>query len=351
MFDSDYRSAVKKIAVNERWRADTLQKMQNAQRDVASGAQLILARRKRISQHWAVACAAALVLAAMPVAWQAWNTPSLAQSATQAEQTPSTAAAEPFDAAQRAPTTRERAAVFAMQQDTESVQQDTVSAQMNPTENLAQDELPAALPVYYESVQTDSGQVLEQTAKALGVTVQTEEESGQGAYAMAGDWKLTIDGDAVRVEAQDGVLMTLEEGVAKETAPDFYASRLSGSRTWRWDGANAKRAQCFAQSDETLDKRLYRYCFERLTMELDDSGNLTALECRLPQLQQGQAMTLVSLDEARKTAALSAESVQSTALSYARDEAGVWSPVYIFTTAQDAQTEKHQVSAVLQATQ
>lgn len=346
MFDSDYRSAMKKIAVNERWRADTLQKMQNAQRDAASGAQLVLARRKRASQRWGMACAAALVLAAMPVAWQAWNTPSLAQSGTQAGQTPSTAAAEPFDAGQPAPMTRERAAVFDMQQDETAVQEDTVSEAMNPTENLTQDELPATLPLYYETVQTDSGEMLEQTAEALGVTAQTAEESGQSAYAMAGDWKLSIHGDAVRVEAQDGVLMTLEEGIAKETAPDFYASRLSGSRTWRWDGANAKKAQCFAQSDETVDKRLYRYCFERLTMELDDSGNLTALECRLPQLQQGQAMALVSLEEARKMAALSAESVQSTALSYARDEAGVWSPVYIFTTAGNARTERHQVSAV-----
>lgn len=343
MFESEYRSAMEKVAASDAWRAETLQKMQNAQRE-SSGVQIVLARRKRASRFWGAACAAALVLAAIPVTWQMWNTPALEQSTGGA--VPQTAAAQPFSAAQSQPMAKERAAVFDAAPSAAAGQENLVSAAMNPTENLTQEELPTALPIYYESVQADGEEMLEQTAEALGVTAQKTQDGGKTAYAMEGKWKLSVQGDAVRVEAESGVLMPLEEGVSKETAPDFYARRLSGSRTWRWDGANVKNAQCFAQSDEALDKQLYRYCFEHLSMELDDNGNLTALECRLPQLQQGQAMTLVSMEQARNTAALTEESVQSTQLSYVRDEAGVWSPVYVFTTQAKNGTQRHEISAV-----
>lgn len=343
MFESEYRSAMEKVAASDAWRAETLQKMQNAQRE-SSGVQIVLARRKRASRFWGAACAAALVLAAIPVTWQMWNTPALEQSTGGAM--PQTAAAQPFAASRSQPMAKERAAVFDAAPSEQNRQENLVSAAMNPTENLTQEELPAALPIYYESVQADGEEMLQQTAEALGVTAQKTQDGGKTAYAMEGKWKLSVQGDAVRVEAESGVLMPLEEGVSKESAPDFYARRLSGSRTWRWDGANVKNAQCFAQSDEALDKQLYRYCFERLSMELDDNGNLTALECRLPQLQQGQAMTLVSMEQARNTAALTEESVQSTQLSYVRDEAGVWSPVYIFTTQAENGTQRHEISAV-----
>ncbi|HJB40515.1 MAG TPA: hypothetical protein H9943_08990 [Candidatus Ruthenibacterium avium] len=345
MFDNEYRSAMQKIEASDAWRAETLQKMRNAQQE-SGGVQMVLAQRRRASRRWGAACAAALVLAAIPVTWQMWHTPALEQSTAAGGAVPQTVAAEPFAVSQSQPMAKERAAVFDAAPSEPNGQEIHILTVMNPTENLTQDELPDTLPLYYENVQADGEEMLEQTAEALGVTAQHSQDGGQTAYAMEGAWKLSVQGDAVRVEAESGVLMPLEEGVSKEIAPDFYARRLSGNRTWHWDGADAKNAQCFALSDEALDKQLYRYCFEHLSMELDDNGNLKALECRLPQLQRGQAMALVSLEQAREAAALSAESVQSTQLSYVRDEAGVWSPVYVFTTKEENGMRWHEISAV-----
>ena len=113
---------------------------------------------------------------------------------------------------------------------------------------------------------------------------------------------------------------------------------VSGTSVWKWDGADTQTAQCFDVSGETLEQRLYHYCFDSLTIEMDENGNVKALECRVPQLQRGETVTLLSVEQAQSAASLKEQSNR-------RDEAGVWSPVYVFYT-DDAQSEPLYVDAV-----
>ena len=149
----------------------------------------------------------------------------------------------------------------------------------------------------------------------------------------------------MRVEAQEAVLIPLEQSFSLGQAVEAYAERLSGTSVWKWDGADTQTAQCFDVSGETLEQRLYHYCFDRLTIEMDENGNVKALECRVPQLERGETVTLLSVEQAQSAASLKEQSIRSHEISYRRDEAGVWSPVYVFYT-DDAQSEPLYVDAV-----
>lgn len=346
MLENDFRSAAEKITASEAFRAETLERMKKAEGERAVRPYLRLARQKRSSRMWGTACAAALVLAAIPVVWQVWNTPSLPQSGAdaQSQPMPQTAQAEAFAAPQPAALPKERSMVSAQQYNDAAAGED-LAASMNPTAGLTSEELPDALPVYYEPVQEDEKVVLERTAKALGVSVDAYEETGQEVYAASGEWKLSVRSDAVRVEAQDAVLIPLEQSFSLGQAVEAYAERLSGTSVWKWDGADTQTAQCFDVSGETLEQRLYHYCFDRLTIEMDENGNVKALECRVPQLQRGETVTLLSVEQAQSAASLKEQSIRSHEISYRRDEAGVWSPVYVFYT-DDAQSEPLYVDAV-----
>lgn len=348
MFENDFQSAVQKITASEAFSAQTLERMKKAEEQTTAQPYLRLARQKRTSRIWGTVCAAALVLAAIPVAWQVWNTPSFEQSggAAQPNPTPQTAQAEMFAAPQPAAAAmpKERSVMSLPQNDTAETGT-APAASLNPTANLASEELPDALPVYYEPVQKDEKVLLERAAEALGVAVDAYEESGEEVYAASGEWKLSVRSDAVHVEAQNAVLIPLEQENSLRQAVEAYAERLSGTSTWQWDGADTKTAQCFDSSGETLEQRLYHYCFDRLTIEMDENGNVKALECRVPQLQRGEMVELLSVEQAQSTAALEEKSIRTHELSYRRDEAGVWSPVYVFYT-DDTQSEPLYVDAV-----
>ena len=183
----------------------------------------------------------------------------------------------------------------------------------NPSLDLPEADLPARLPTYTASrPDTESARAqLEQLAGVLGLQVEAWQEDDNGLSATAGAWTLRYDTAGISVTGQ-GVLLARGAGVSEECLGEDYAARLQAlcpGETFSWERTGGFDAQkrptgdvrLYVAAGDSLTDRLFHYCFETITLQLDASGNAVGLTASSPQLtaQVAQVARLRSLSEAQ----------------------------------------------------
>lgn len=184
----------------------------------------------------------------------------------------------------------------------------------NPTLDLPEEELPARLPVYTATApDAEEGRAaLEKLADALGLQPDSWQQEDGGVCATAGGWTLRYTAEGISVTGR-GVLLARGEGVADADLGSDYAARLQALcpgdsfRSERTGGLDADKrptgdVRLYVAAGDSLSDRLYRYCFETLTLQLDSAGNVAGLTASAPVLTGSVARVqpLKTLSQARE---------------------------------------------------
>lgn len=184
----------------------------------------------------------------------------------------------------------------------------------NPTRDLAQEAMPAELPVYKTGpldVQTAKEAIM-RLGDVLGLQIETwRDDTKNGTLSgVSGAWTLSCTDSTITVSG-NGVLLQRGTEVKETDLGRDFAQRLvslSGTGKFAWEQLGSYDAdkhfsgnlRLYAASSEGLEKDLYHYCFERLALTLDSAGNVVGLTASVPQLAKAQApQALRSLADAR----------------------------------------------------
>lgn len=285
MNNDDYRSAMEKLSPHAGWEEKTLQAMRDAQAEEKETKTVRFP--KKTVRRAALSAAAVLMLVLVPVISTVVKDETKIAPALYAQpnQAQASAPAPGNGRPQEKQMTGGTAFYAARSMPPEMAE--------NPTQNLMQEEMPQELAVF---VLTDSEEemntALSNTAQSLGesMTDFSYDDNEKSATAQAGDFRLTMQEQKIRVESVQGVLAQADSQMMPEEKIQYYYE-LFGNKMGSI-GMPAMQMQqeteteytvaLFEKQAEDTARALENYTFNRVELTISaDSEALTAVDYTL----------------------------------------------------------------------
>lgn len=316
MNSSEYRSAMEKISPDDRWREKTLEAMRAAKAQEPE--KKTLRFPKKTIHRAALSAAAVLMLAVAPVMMyrnangeKAMEPVQFAQpgQARMVEESPEEAQGAPLEEA--APETAEDAG----QPETDGAALFSARSMMpdlscNPTQTLANDAMPGELAVFaVTESEEEMKQALTGAAKALGQTMTDFAYDAQekSAGASAGDYRLSMHEQRVRITSAQGALAKAPEDMTPEEKVSYYRDTFAAnfcvfeSPAMQIEPSEKDfRVTVFEAKDADAAQRLEQYSFSRVELTLDAQDDALTSLAYTVRPQALETLEVIGVEQAKQ---------------------------------------------------